>query len=164
MTEIVVLGAGLAGTLATYELLPMLRPADRLTLIGEEQRYHFVPSNPWVAVGWRNRAEIEADLTGVMQRKGVRFLTQGARRVDPQAKCITLNDDQDISYDYLVIATGPHLAFDEIEGLGPDGYTESICHVDHAERAHTAFEAFCRKSRSDRGGSGARCVLLRASL
>ena len=51
MSEIVVLGAGLGGTLVTYELLAQLRPEDRLTLIGQDARYHFVPSNPWVAVG-----------------------------------------------------------------------------------------------------------------
>jgi sulfide:quinone oxidoreductase len=37
------------------------------------------------------------------------------------------------------------LAFDEIEGLGPHGgYTQSICHVDHAEKARLAFEEFCK--------------------
>lgn len=144
MAEIVVLGAGLGGVLVTYELLPQLRAGDRLTLIGEEPRYHFVPSNPWVAVGWRERTDIEADLAGVMQRKGVRYLLQGARRVDPDGKRVELNDGESVSYDYLVIATGPDLAFDEIEGLGPKAHTQSICHVNHAEQAHAAFEAFCK--------------------
>ena len=144
MSEIVVLGAGLGGTLVTYELLPQLRPGDRVTLIGEYDRYHFVPSNPWVAIGWRQRADIEADLDGVMKRKGVRYFKQGARRVDPDARRVELNDGQTVEYDYLVIATGPELAFDEIEGLGPNGHTQSICHVDHAVRAHDAFEAFCQ--------------------
>ena len=144
MAEIVVLGAGLGGTLMTYELVPQLRPEDHLTLIGQEERYHFVPSNPWVAVGWRERAEIEADLHKVMQRKGVRYLTSGARRVDPVARHVELNDGSSIAYDYLVIATGPELAFDEIEGLGPNGFTQSICHVDHAVRAYEAFEEFCK--------------------
>ena len=144
MSEIVVLGAGLGGTLVTYELLAQLRPEDRLTLIGQDARYHFVPSNPWVAVGWRERADIEADLSGVMQKKGVRYLTQGAQRVDPQARRVEMSDGESIAYDYLVIATGPELAFDEIEGLGPSGHTQSICHVDHAVRAHDAFEAFCK--------------------
>ena len=45
-------------------------------------------------------------------------------------------------YDYLVIATGPDLAFEEIEGLGPKGFTQSICHVDHAEKAKAQFERF----------------------
>ena len=144
MSEVVVLGAGLGGTLAAYELLPQLRPGDRLTLIGQEQSYHFVPSNPWVAVGWRHRADIEADLSGIMRRKGIRYFTQGARRVDPDTQQIELNDGETIAYDYLVIATGPELAFDEIEGLGPNAYTQSICHIDHAVQAHDAFEAFCK--------------------
>ncbi len=144
MAEIVVLGAGLGGILATYEILPKLRTEDRLTLIGEERRYSFVPSNPWVAVGWRERKEIEADIMPVMQRKRVNFLTQGARRVDPDAKQVVLNDGSVVAYDYLVIATGPDLAFDEIEGLGPKGHTQSICHISHAEQAYAAFEEFCK--------------------
>ena len=40
-----------------------------------------------------------------------------------------------------MIATGPELAFDEIEGLGPHGgYTQSVCHVDHALKAREVFE------------------------
>ena len=125
-------------------LLSQLRSGDRLTLIGLDARYHFVPSNPWVAIGWRQRPDIEADLHGVMRKKGVRYLTQGASRVDPQARRIELNDGESIAYDYLVIATGPDLAFDEIEGLGPQGHTQSICHIDHAVQTHDAFEAFCK--------------------
>jgi sulfide:quinone oxidoreductase len=144
MAEIVVLGAGLGGILATYEILPELRKEDRLTLIGEEERYHFVPSNPWVAVGWRNRSDIEADIAGVLRRKQVTYLTKGARRVEPDRKQVIMNDGSVVSYDYLVIATGPDLAFDEIDGLGPREHTQSICHVSHAERTHAAFEELCK--------------------
>ncbi|HET6788906.1 MAG TPA: FAD/NAD(P)-binding oxidoreductase, partial [Aquabacterium sp.] len=49
-----------------------------------------------------------------------------------------------IRYDYLVIATGPKLAFDEIEGLGPQGHTQSICHVEHAEHAKDAWMDFVK--------------------
>ncbi len=143
MSEIVVLGAGLGGTIMAYELLDQVRPGDRVTLIGQGATYHFVPSNPWVAVGWRKRPDIEIDLTGVMRRKGVQFLSAGATAIDPVARRITLGDGDSISYDYLVIATGPDLAFDEIEGLGPQGNTQSICHVAHAEQAREAFEKFC---------------------
>ncbi len=143
MSEIVVLGAGLGGTLAAYELLDQVGKGDRVTLIGQEKTYHFVPSNPWVAVGWRERKDIEADLSGVMARRGVRYLTQGAKRLHPAEKRVEMMDGSDVTYDYLVIATGPELAFDEIEGLGPQANTQSICHVDHAERARVAFEAFC---------------------
>jgi len=143
MAEVVVLGAGLGGTLAALELAAQLRKEDRLTLIGQTSRYHFVPSNPWVAVGWRSRSDIEADLAPVMKRKDIRMLSQGARRVHPDRKQVEMEDGAIVDYDYLVIATGPELAFDEIEGLGPDANTQSICHVDHAERAKVAFERLC---------------------
>ncbi|MBU2484555.1 MAG: FAD-dependent oxidoreductase, partial [Alphaproteobacteria bacterium] len=56
---------------------------------------------------------------------------------------IEMEDGSSVGYDYLVIATGPELAFDEVEGLGPDGHTQSVCTVDHATQANVAFEAFC---------------------
>ena len=77
MADVVVLGAGLGGTLMAYELAPQLRDGDTLTLISQGSRYHFVPSNPWVAVGWRERPDIEIDLAAVMRRKSIRLLPRG---------------------------------------------------------------------------------------
>jgi len=144
MADIVVLGAGLGGSIMAYEMRDQLRPEDRLTVISQGSTYHFVPSNPWVAVGWRKPADIEADLAGIMARKGIRLLTSGAKRVIPEKNCVELNDGESVNYDYLIIATGPDLAFDEIPGLGPDGFTQSICQVQHAAKAYEAFEKFCQ--------------------
>ncbi|HEY7643862.1 MAG TPA: FAD-dependent oxidoreductase [Hyphomicrobiales bacterium] len=142
MADVVVLGAGLGGTLMAYELKDQLRRGDTLTVIGQGNRYHFVPSNPWVAVGWRDRASIEVDMADVMRRRDIRFKPQGAARVHPDENCVELEDGTSVAYDYLVIATGPDLAFDEVPGLGPNGHTQSICHVDHAVKAKEAFERF----------------------
>ncbi len=141
MSEIVVLGAGLSGTLMAFEMAPKMRREDRLTVIGQGDRYHFVPSNPWVAVGWRDRAAIEVSLPEVMARRNIRYTGAGAKRVEPKENRVELMDGTSVPYDYLVIATGPDLAFDEIPGLGPNGgHTQSICHVDHAERAKVVFD------------------------
>ena len=144
MADIVVLGAGLGGTLMAYELLPHLRWRDKLTVIGQGARYHFVPSNPWVAVGWRTRKDIEINLAKVMKRRRIKYRGEGAARVHPKENRVELSDGTSLPYDYLVVATGPDLAFDEIPGLGPEANTQSICHVDHAEKAHKAFEEFAR--------------------
>ncbi|HTT40759.1 MAG TPA: FAD-dependent oxidoreductase, partial [Burkholderiales bacterium] len=53
-------------------------------------------------------------------------------------------DGGSVKYDYLVIATGPKLAFDEVPGLGPEGNTHSICHIDHAVSAGKAWEQFVK--------------------
>ena len=58
MAEVVVIGAGLSGTLMAYELLPQLRKEDRLSVVSQGAVYHFVPSNPWVAIGWRKRVRL----------------------------------------------------------------------------------------------------------
>ncbi len=143
MAEIVVLGAGLGGTLAAFELADQARAEDRVTLIGQGENFQFTPSNPWVAVGWRKRPDVEVPLERVMQRRKIRLFTEGAARVHAAENRVELNGGESVAYDYLVIATGPDLAFDEIPGLGPEGHTVSICQTDHAAQAYAAFEAFC---------------------
>lgn len=144
MAKVVIVGAGLGGTLMAYEMKAELGKTDSLTVIGQGPRYHFVPSNPWVAVGWRERDEVEIDIAQVMAKKNIEYLDQGAARVHPGENRVELTDGSSLAYDYLILATGPDLAFDEIPGLGPKGFTQSICHVDHAEKAFEALEAFAR--------------------
>jgi sulfide:quinone oxidoreductase len=134
MAKIVVLGAGLGGCIMAYEMKAKLRPEDQLTVVNLGKSYSFVPSNPWVAVGWRSAEEVTVDLEPVMSRKGIELKPQGAQRVHPDENRIVLNDGTDLEYDFLIIATGPDLAFDEIEGLGPEANTQSICQTDHAVR------------------------------
>jgi sulfide:quinone oxidoreductase len=145
MAHVVVLGAGLGGVIMAYEMKDQLGKSDRVTVISKGSRYSFVPSNPWVAVGWRDREEVEVDLTEVMGRRDIALLTQGAARVHPAENRVELTDGTSVDYDYLVIATGPDLAFDEIEGFGPEGHTQSVCHVDHALEAEKAFKELVKK-------------------
>jgi len=140
LSHIVVLGAGLGGTIMAYELRDRLGTQHTVSVVNKGARYSFVPSNPWVAVGWRDRADVEIDLGPVFARRNIGFYPQGAKRLDPAAKRLELLDDSTLDYDYLVIATGPELAFDEIEGFGPDQQTQSVCFVDHAVSAKSAFD------------------------
>jgi sulfide:quinone oxidoreductase len=145
MSDIVVLGAGLGGTIMAYEMKQRLSREDSLTVVNLGTSYSFVPSNPWVAVGWRKREDITVDLSAVLAKRGIGLRPEGARRVLPKENRIELNDGSFLTYDYLIIATGPDLAFDEVPGLGPQGFTQSICHVDHALAAQTNFEALLKK-------------------
>lgn len=145
MAHIVVLGAGLGGVIMAYEMQDHLGPGDRVTVVTKGKSYSFVPSNPWVAVGWRTREEIEVDLTEVMGRRGIALVTQGAARVHPAENQVELMDGGRVDYDYLVIATGPELAFDEVPGLGPKGHTASVCQIDHALKAAEAVKALIAK-------------------
>lgn len=142
MAHIVIIGAGIGGLPMAYEMRAEARPEDKVTVISNNKRFHFVPSNPWVAVNWRKREQIEMELAPVLKRKKINFIPVGAKRVHPDKNQVELDDGQVIDYDFLVIATGPKLAFEEVEGMGPQGHTHSVCHVDHAVEAEKAWQEF----------------------
>jgi sulfide:quinone oxidoreductase len=140
MSRIIVLGAGLGGVLMAYELRDALGREHEISVVNKGTHFSFVPSNPWVAVGWREREAIEVDLSAVFRKRDIALFPQGAKRLDPANNRIELLDSSVVDYDYLVVATGPDLAFDEVDGLGPNGNTQSVCHIDHALKAKQAFD------------------------
>lgn len=143
MARIVVLGAGIGGMSAAYELRGTLGPGPDITVVGEGDRFSFTPSNPWVAVGWRKPSDVEMPVARYLAKKKIAFEGAGAERVEPGDNRVLLRDGRTLDYDYLVIATGPRLAFDEVPGLGPEGgFTQSICTTPHATTAWQAYQAF----------------------
>jgi len=143
MSHVVILGAGTGGVPAAYEIRALLDKQHEVTLINASPRFQFVPSNPWVAVGWRKPDEVSVDLRPHLEKKGVRFVAQAVTAIDAGANALTLADGSRIDYDYLVLTTGPKLAFDEIPGFDRDAaLTQSICTLDHATKAWDAYERF----------------------
>ncbi len=142
MAHIVVLGAGIGGVTTAFELAGLRRPGDRLTVVSDNPDFSFTPSNPWVAVGWRQPDQILVPMQPVFDRLGIDFLPSGAKRLDCDGSRIELADGKHLDYDFLVIATGPKLAFEEVEGLGPNGHTTSICTTPHAREAAVAWQRF----------------------
>jgi len=144
MAHIVVLGGGIGGVSCAYELKQAVRKDDHVTLVSNKPFFQFTPSNPWVAVDWRSKSDITIDLASALPKRGIAFSAAGAVRVHPGENRVELGDGSSLAYDYLVVATGPELAFDEVAGLGPSGHTQSICDVDHAASAKERWQAFCK--------------------
>ena len=65
---IVILGAGLGGAIAAYDIRHALGDRARIVMVSKGDTFHFTPSNPWVAVHWRKREAIEVSLPEVMKR------------------------------------------------------------------------------------------------
>ncbi len=146
MAHIVVLGAGTGGMPAAYELKATLGNGHEVTVVNERDYFQFTPSNPWVAVGWRDRASITFDIKTYLEKKNINFIAKRVTKIDAEGNELTFEDGQGLKYDYLIIATGPRLAFEEVEGTGPEGgHTSSVCTVDHAEKAYEAYQAMLAK-------------------
>ena len=146
MAHIVVLGAGTGGMPAAYELREALGSGHKVTVINERDYFQFVPSNPWVAVGWRNRADITFPIEKYLSRKDIEFICSRCSKIDAEASTLELENGDSVKYDYLIIATGPKLFFEEVEGAGPHGgNTHSICAVDHAEMLYADYQKLLEK-------------------
>ena len=147
MAHIIIVGAGIGGLPAAYELRDLLPKEHKITVINTVDYFQFVPSNPWLAVGWRKREDITLPIRPYLERKGICFIAQPVSSMDPDASTVTLDGGQHLTYDYMVITTGPKLSFSEVPGAGPvshggGGFTHSICTVDHADAFWADYENF----------------------
>jgi sulfide:quinone oxidoreductase len=144
MARVVVLGAGIGGMSVAYELRALLPNEHTVTVVGQGELFSFTPSNPWVAVGWRKPADIQIGVRPYLGKQGIAMESAGAARVVPEENHLMLGDGRRLDYDYLVITTGPRLAFDEVPGLGPEGHTQSVCTTEHALTAWAAYQDFLK--------------------
>lgn len=145
MAHIVIMGAGIGGMPTAYELKAKLGNQHQITVVNAVDYFQFVPSNPWLAVGWSKREKITFPIRPYLEKKGINFIAQPVSKIDAEQNKLHLANGDSLSYDYLVITTGPKLSFDEVSGAGPNGgYTHSICTVDHAEEAWDAYQEFIK--------------------
>ncbi len=144
MSHVVIVGAGLGGIPAAFEIRKRLSKAHRVTLIGARSYYEFTPSNPWLLVGWRTADQIRVEMKEPLERKGIEWIVGSVTAIDAEKSSLTVDGGRVVEYDTLVIATGPKLAFDEVPGLGPHGCTESVCTQDHALQGWARYQEFLK--------------------
>jgi sulfide:quinone oxidoreductase len=139
------MGAGLGGMPAAYETRALLGKEHQVTVVNAVDYFQFVPSNPWVAVGWRKRDQVILPLGPLLERKGIGFVGKAVTQIDADNNKLALDGGQTLDYDYLVIATGARLSFDEVPGAGPQGgHTHSVCTVDHAQKFWAEYQEFLK--------------------
>lgn len=145
MATVVVVGSSTGGLPMSYDIRKHLDKGNTVKVVNAVEEFSFVPSNPWVAVGWRKPEDISFKLEPHLNRKGIEFYNNTCTAMDPEANNVTLDDGTVLDYDYLILATGPSLSFDEVEGMGPEQNTVSICTTPHSVDAYEKWEAFCKE-------------------
>jgi sulfide:quinone oxidoreductase len=140
MAKIVVLGAGTGGMPAAYETKEILGKAHEVVVVNEHPEFRFVPSNPWVAVGWREPEAITIPIEKYLSKKDIGFICAKVTEIDADNSLLKTELGETIEYDYLIIASGPKLAFSNIEGAGPEHFTQSVCNLDHAKACYIDFK------------------------
>jgi sulfide:quinone oxidoreductase len=149
--HIVIIGGSFAGLTAAYELKRELGRDHRITVIDRQDQFVFIPSLIWVPFGWRTPKQISFPLRPSLESKGVAFRQATVERIDAERQVVTVTSPEqpggkeEMAYDYLLIATGPHVDFGVVPGVGPHGgYTHSICTIEHALQAQEAWKRFLK--------------------
>ena len=150
MARIVILGAGAAGHTAARHLGRVLKKEHKIIVVTPNSKWNWIPSNIWVGVGEMTPDQVTFELAPVYKKLGVEYCQAKALAIHPEGGEASetpyvdieytgpdnMGEAGTVEYDYLINATGPKLNFAATEGLGPDGFTASVCTAQHAVEAN----------------------------
>lgn len=165
MAKILILGAGIAGHTAAAHLRRKLSKEHEVMVVSPNRNYQWVPSNIWVGTGRMKAEEVRFPLEPLYKKKGIGYKQAKVVSFHPEGDAssskpfVTIEflygDKQGVqekeTYDYLINATGPKLAFDLTEGLNPGtNKTYSVCTYEHATHASEALHKLISEIKSSR--------------
>lgn len=126
MRTLLVLGAGTAGTMAANKLRPRLAADEwRIVVVDEQPEHHYQPGYLFVPFG-TYRPEDLVRPNRQFLADGIEYVDGSVALIEPERTVVTLTDDRELPYDYLIIATGTHPRPDQTPGLDGDEYGTSI--------------------------------------
>ena len=167
MAKVVVVGAGIAGHTAAAYLRRDLGKEHEVLVVSPNSNYQWVPSNIWVGVGRMKSKSVIFPLEPLYKRKGIGYKQAKVVSFHPEGDAETekgyvmaeyvvgdkKGTQEKITYDYLINATGPKLAFDQTEGLVPgENNLYSVCTYGHAEHAAKGLKELEDKLRALKPG------------
>ena len=145
MKKVIIIGGSFGGLTAAFELRRHLGRKAEITVVAETNYFEYAPSFPMVALGLRRPEEITVRLDKLLTRRGINFLQAKVLKIDSGKQEVDVGN-RSLYYDYLVIATGAHLDFEAIPGLGQEkGYTHSIMTLEHAVKTNKAWQQYLEK-------------------
>lgn len=116
MKELLILGAGTAGTMMANKLVRVLPEDWRVTIVDRDDVHVYQPGLLFLPFGTLRPDEIVKPRMRLLE-PGVRTVLGDIDRIDPDARVVALEGGEKLSYDLLILATGSHVYPDETPGL-----------------------------------------------
>lgn len=126
MKNLVILGAGTAGTMMANHLHHQLKKPDwHITVIDEREEHHYQPGYLFLPFDIYSPEDIVKTIEEFIP-KDVTLLQQKIDRIAPDENKVLLANKQELPYDVLIIATGAKIAPEEIEGMAGEQWQKSV--------------------------------------
>ncbi|MST49714.1 TusE/DsrC/DsvC family sulfur relay protein [Mobiluncus porci] len=147
MKQIVILGGGTAGSIVSNRLYRELPKSEyQITVVDRDDHHHYQPGYLFVPFGMYRPRTVVKKRSQFFPR-GVRFVMDGIKKVDPVAKTVEL-EHETLPYHYLIIATGCTIRPDQVPGMSdPKVWRKSVFDfytLSGSGRLHKALKNFER--------------------
>ena len=142
--RVLVLGSNFGGLTAALSVVHELEGDVDVTVVSPSDQFLFTPSLIWVPFGKRRPEQITFPVAPTLESHGVDFVHAEATAIDPVARTVTAGG-RELSYDYLVVATGYRNDFDVVPGLGPEGNASTITTMAGALEAGESWQRLLRE-------------------
>lgn len=145
MKSLLLLGAGMAGTMMANKLRKRLSRDWAITIVDRDETHVYQPGLLFLPFAIYRRQDIVRPRAGFLA-EGIEFLVGEVDVVDPGAKTVRLSDGRSLSYDLLIVATGCRITPEATPGLVEAGWQESAFEFYTLEGADRLREALARWS------------------
>jgi len=166
MARLVIMGGGVSGHTAATFARKWLGKEHEVVVVTPNSNWNWIPSNIWVGVGQMTKEDVVFPLAPVYEKAGIEFKQAKAVSIHPDGNADsdtsyitiestsadTAGQTEEITYDYLINATGPKLNFGATPGLGEGTnlgeHTVSVCTADHAVHANEELRKVFDKAKA----------------
>ncbi|MHB0980814.1 MAG: type III sulfide quinone reductase, selenoprotein subtype [Thermoleophilia bacterium] len=126
MKQLLVIGAGTAGTMVVNRLRRLLDVDEwKITIVDPHETHYYQPGFLFIPFGMYSKNDVMKPKRDFIP-SGVEMIKAGADVIEPDHNRVKLDDGRILNYDFLVIATGTQTRPEETPGLMESEWHRSI--------------------------------------
>jgi len=126
MKKLLILGAGTAGTMMLNKLVHELDSSEwSITIVDQYETHYYQPGFLFIPFGIYNKKDVVKPKRDFFP-SGVEVIVSGIDKIEPKENRVLLENNQVLTYDYLIIATGSKIRPEETEGMTGELWKKSI--------------------------------------
>ncbi|XP_075973598.1 sulfide quinone oxidoreductase [Anticarsia gemmatalis] len=114
--KLLVIGGGSGGCTVAAKFARRLKAKDSVIVLEPSKDHYYQPLFTLVGAGAVSLESTRRDARAVLPTRA-KWIQDSACKIDPEANCVHTNDGHVINYEYVVIATGLVMDYNQVPGM-----------------------------------------------
>ena len=126
MKKLVILGAGTAGTVMANKLAAVLNKDEwNITIVDQFETHYYQPGFLFIPFNIYTCKDVQKPKRDFLP-SGIDVVMSKIDRVEPDKNRVVLENNAVLSYDFLIVATGAKISYDETPGLTGELWRKNV--------------------------------------